>query len=546
MKIPAPRLTSTTLAAFAALFFTLLNYAFFAEALRAHPFRGESGDWFLLTLPFFIFFFINIFAQLLALPFLHRIIMPALIVIGAAISWSSIFLKVYFSREILNNVLQATSAETLRVLSPSYAIWVVVFGIAPALLYLLVKVQWRSLGRELGWRMAWIVFSALGMAGIAWGFYQDYASFFRNNHGIMKLVVPSNFVGAALSKARMAWRARIPYTRLDVNARQLPPAPGAKRRVAVIIVGETARAQNWGLNGYARQTTPRLAARSDIINFTQVSSCGTDTATSVPCMFSVMDRAHYDEAHAEMQDNLMDIFQRAGVYVYWVDNNTGCKGVCNRIPNELITHRNLPEYCQGGECMDDILLTDFDKLIDSAQEKDAVLVLHTIGSHGPAYYARYTPEYRQFTPTCDTNEIHRCTNEELVNTYDNTLLYTDKFIADVIGRLEKRTDMASMVFYASDHGESLGENGIYLHGTPRSIAPKEQTRIPMIFWFSPAWLEEGDFDIQCLRQRAQSGSYSQDNFYSTLYALMRLDTQAPGSTWQQALDIIQPCRRAGR
>ena len=156
---------------------------------------------FLLTLPFFIFFFINIFAQLLALPFLHRVIMPALIVIGAAISWSSIFLKVYFSREILNNVLQATSAETLRVLSPSYAIWVVVFGIAPALLYLLVKVQWRSLGRELGWRMTWIVFSALGMAGIAWGFYQDYASFFRNNHGIMKLVVPSNFVGAALSKA---------------------------------------------------------------------------------------------------------------------------------------------------------------------------------------------------------------------------------------------------------------------------------------------------------------------------------------------------------
>ena len=133
-----------------------------------------------------------------------------------------------------------------------------------------------------------------------------------------------------------------------------------------------------------------------------------------------------------------------------------------------------------------------------------------------------------------------------MNTYDNTLLYTDKFIADVIGRLEKRTDMASMVFYASDHGESLGENGIYLHGTPRSIAPKEQTRIPMIFWFSPAWLQEGDFDIQCLRQRAQSGSYSQDNFYSTLYALMRLDTQAPGSTWQQALDIIQPCRRAGR
>ena len=242
-KIPGPRLTATALAACAALYFTLLNYAFFAEALRSHSFSGESGDWFLLTLPFFIFFFLNIFAQLLVLPFAHRVIMPALIVIGAAVAWSSIFLKVYFSREILNNVLQATAAETNRVLSPSYVIWVVIFGIIPALLYLAVRVQWRSWGREIIWRLVWISLSALGMAGIAWGFYQDYASFFRNNHGIMKLVAPSNFVGAVLSKMRMAWRARIPYTQLDVNARQLPATEG-KRRMAIIIVGETARARN--------------------------------------------------------------------------------------------------------------------------------------------------------------------------------------------------------------------------------------------------------------------------------------------------------------
>ena len=537
------QLSATTLALVLALFFTALNYGFFRTVWQAWREAGGDGT-FLWSVPLFLFLCLNVVFHLLLLPFLHKVIIPLVLLLSAAVSYSVIFLGVYFDRAMLTNVLITTPAESAKLLTVPYALWLLALGVVPALLYLRVRVVYRRWWQEIALRLGAVLLSLLLLALIARLYYQDYAAYGRNNHDIPHLIVPTNFIVASISKIKHQRRANRPYETVAADARQQKTDP--QRRVSVFIIGEATRAQNWGLNGYARQTTPRLAARSDIINFTQVSSCGTDTATSVPCMFSVMDRAHYDEAHAEMQDNLMDIFQRAGIYVYWVDNNTGCKGVCNRIPNELITHRNLPEYCQGGECMDDILLTDFDKLIDSAQEKDAVLVLHTIGSHGPAYYARYTPEYRQFTPTCDTNEIHRCTNEELVNTYDNTLLYTDKFIADVIGRLEKRTDMASMVFYASDHGESLGENGIYLHGTPRSIAPKEQTRIPMIFWFSPAWLQEGDFDIQCLRQRAQSGSYSQDNFYSTLYALMRLDTQAPGSTWQQALDIIQPCRRAGR
>ena len=537
------RLSATTLALVLALFFTALNYGFFRTVWQAWREAGGDGT-FLWSVPLFLFLCLNVVFHLLLLPFLHKIIIPLVLLLSAAVSYSVIFLGVYFDRAMLTNVLITTPAESAKLLTVPYALWLLALGVVPALLYLRVRVVYRRWWRELALRLGAVLLSLALALLLSHHYYQEYAAYGRNNHDLPHLIVPTNFIVASISKIKHQRRANRPYETVAADAHQQKTDP--QRRVSVFIIGEATRAQNWGLNGYARQTTPRLAARSDIINFTQVSSCGTDTATSVPCMFSVMDHAHYDEAHAEMQDNLMDIFQRAGIYVYWVDNNTGCKGVCNRIPNELITHRNLPEYCQGGECMDDILLTDFDKLIDSAQEKDAVLVLHTIGSHGPAYYARYTPEYRQFTPTCDTNEIHRCTNEELVNTYDNTLLYTDKFIADVIGRLEKRTDMASMVFYASDHGESLGENGIYLHGTPRSIAPKEQTRIPMIFWFSPAWLQEGDFDMQCLRQRAQSGSYSQDNFYSTLYALMRLDTQAPGSTWQQALDIIQPCRRAGR
>lgn len=531
---------STTLIALVALYFTcVLNYAFYAKVLAFHPFTGAAEDYFLFTVPFFVFFVLNAVFQLLALPVLHKIIIPILLIISAAIGYSEIFLDVYFTTDMLENVLQTNFAESSRTVTLPYILWVIGFGVIPAILYVLVKINYRVWYKELAYRISMIVLSAVVILGIAKGFYQDYAAFVRNNKSVPALIVPSNFISAGVNEIKRVQLANMPYTQLGLDSAQ--EKPDDYRHLTVVVVGETTRAQNWGLNGYKFQTTPMLAARGDkIINFKNVTSCGTSTAVSVPCMFSGLGRANYDAVKASHQDNILDVLQRAGVEVMWLENNSDCKGVCLRVPNKNITALNDPKYCTDGECLDNILLSHIDDVIQSTQ-KDTVLVLHTIGSHGPTYYERYTPEYRRFTPTCDTNEIQKCSNEQLVNTYNNGILYIDQFLDKVISKVEKYPDLEAAVYYLSDHGESLGENGVYLHGTPYAIAPEQQTKIPMIMWFSDLFRKNENIDFACLSKNAQQQSYSQDNLYSTLFGLMDMDPST--SVYQKQLDIIAQCKK---
>ena len=420
--------------------------------------------------------------------------------------------------------------------------WIVCLGVVPAVLYCRTKIIYRTWWRECLVRIGAGCLSILGVLAIAAIFYQDYASVGRNNPTLKDLIVPSNFIGAGISKYKHWKRDNLPYQTLDTQVKQIKTTPN--RRVFVMIVGETTRAMNWGLNGYARQTTPLLAKRGDsVINFHRVSSCNTFTAGSVPCMFSHMTRTEFNATRAEKQDNILDMMQRAGIKVVWIDNDTGCKGVCKNTPYVDVTKMNSPEFCKHGECLDNAMLPELDKVLNQIDQsnQDTLIVLHTIGSHGPTYYERYTPEYRQFMPTCDTNEINRCNNQELVNTYDNTILYVDQFINTVIARLEQHESWESAVMFASDHGESLGEKGVYLHSTPYEIAPKEQTAIPMIMWFSPTWLQNEKTNAGCLRQNAQAQTYSHDNVFSTLFSAMNLD-KTQSQTYRADLDILAACR----
>ncbi|PJG83525.1 phosphoethanolamine transferase [Caviibacterium pharyngocola] len=532
-------LRSTTLIALVALYFTVvLNIAFYNKVLTLHPFTGQPSDYFLLTVPFFVFFTLNAVFQLLALPFVHKILIPLLLIISAAIGYSELFLDVYFTTDMLENVLQTTPAESLRMVTWQYVLWITVFGVLPALCYLCVKINYRTWYKEIFYRIAAIVISALVILGIAKLYYQDYASFVRNNKQVPNLILPSNFISAAVNEVKRVQEANRPYEQIGLDAQQAKPDP--YRHFTVIIVGETTRAQNWGLNGYARQTTPKLAARGeDVINFNNVNSCGTATAVSVPCMFSYLTKDQYNGSKAEKMDNLLDVLQRAGVNIFWLDNNSDCKGVCLRVPNQTID-MSMKDYCTDGECLDEVLLRDFDKILNES-DKDTVLVLHTIGNHGPTYYERYTPEYRRFIPTCDTNQIQNCSKEQLVNTYDNGILYIDNFIDTVIGKLEHRDDLESAVYYVSDHGESLGENGMYLHGAPYAIAPEQQTRVPMVFWFSNTWKKNEGVDLACLRENAKMQTYSHDNLFSTVIGMMDMNLKT--DVYQKDLDILSSCKK---
>lgn len=544
LKRPHWQLSQISLVAIVSLYFTLvLNLAFFREVFTLYQFTGTHSDYFIYTVPLVLFIALNIVLNILSLPILHKVVIPLLIIVSAAVSYNSLFFNVYFDRDMLSNVLETNTAESIRMLTPSYLAWIFFFGIIPALAYLNVKISYQSWWKEISVRIATIFVASLAIFAIASQFYQNYASFFRNNKYLPHLIVPSNFVAAGVSKIKHSRMENRPFVTLAENVKI--QKPDDYRHVTVIVLGETTRAMNWGLNGYSRQTTPNMAARlangDHLINFSDVSSCGTATAISVPCLFSSIPREQYNEITAKNQDNLLDILNRAGVNVVWIENNSDSKTVANRVKEINTFSGNTSTLCTHGECLDEVILPELDKALAENPDRDTVIVLHTIGSHGPTYYERYTQNERLFTPTCDTNEISKCSNEELVNTYDNGIIYLDKFLDQVIQRLEKRDDWESAVYYFSDHGESLGENGIYLHSTPYALAPKEQTKVPMMLWLSKTWAKNEPFDLECVKRNADK-PYSHDNVFHTVFSLMDIDMSKNSlPMYDKSLDIIGQC-----
>ncbi|MFN7025312.1 MAG: phosphoethanolamine transferase, partial [Pseudorhizobium sp.] len=322
----------------------------------------------------------------------------------------------------------------------------------------------------------------------------------------------------------------------DAGVTDALPSAERRPRVTIVMVGETARAQNFQLGGYQRPTNPELSKR-DIIYFNDTSSCGTATAVSVPCMFSVYSRADYTHSKALGTETLMDVLAHAGIKVEWWDNNTGDKNVADRIPRKELFKSHDARFCRDGECLDDILPAHLDQWLDSLKG-DAVLVLHQLGNHGPAYYLRYPASYRKFLPDCRTVEFRDCSNEMIVNAYDNALLYTDHIIASVIDKLEARKDrLESAMIYMSDHGESLGENGLYLHGAPYMLAPEVQTKIPFVFWTSSHFDSSIGLDKACLAGTADVPR-SHDNLFHTVLGMMKVSTKV----YDPHLDILAGCR----
>lgn len=304
------------------------------------------------------------------------------------------------------------------------------------------------------------------------------------------------------------------------------------------MVGEAARADHFGINGYERDTTP-LIAQQDIINFSNVTSCGTETTVSVPCMFSGLGRSHYSDSKAKSQEGLLDVINHAGISVLWRDNNSSCKGTCNRVAYEEMQHLQVPELCNGSECFDEILLHQLnEKVALTAGSK--VIVLHQKGSHGPDYFERYPHDKEFFSPVCKTNQLQHCTKPEVVNAFDNAIRYTDYFLNKTIEWLKTKNDQYNTsLIYLSDHGESLGENSLYLHGMPFSIAPKEQKHVPFFMWLSANYVVANDIDNSCLRGMS-ANSYSHDNLFHTALGMLNLQT----GVYKAELDMVEPCRKS--
>ncbi|HLQ18167.1 MAG TPA: sulfatase-like hydrolase/transferase, partial [Tabrizicola sp.] len=168
-----------------------------------------------------------------------------------------------------------------------------------------------------------------------------------------------------------------------------------------------------------------------------------------------------------------------------------------------------------------------------------LLVLHQLGSHGPSYFRRYPAAFARFKPACEKDDLQQCSREEIVNAYDNTIAYTDWFLAQVIDLLDASDRVIPAMYYVSDHGESLGEGGLYLHGTPYFMAPEYQTRVPMVLWMSGRFRDSLALDQDCLKAAAEA-PVSHDNMFSTVLGMVDVTTTAR----DQALDLAGACRQA--
>ena len=308
-----------------------------------------------------------------------------------------------------------------------------------------------------------------------------------------------------------------------------------KPLVFVLFVGETTRAANFGLEGYARNTTPNLAAREDVIYFPNTTSCGTVTTVSVPCMFSPFSQDDYSRDQYFASENLVDVISRAGFDVQWWDNNTGDQTVMQRLDWAKVDATWDPDACAAGECTDAIFLPLIDQVLETATG-NTLLILHMIGSHGPAYFMRYPESRAQFTPDCRSAEFADCTDQAIINAYDNTIIEADYVLARAIERLSQAQNVDTAMLYISDHGESLGEGGVFLHGLPRFMAPDVQTHVPFLVWLGQSYQSRFGIDQTCLESNRNSGT-SQDMVFHSMLGLLNLDTEAR----DPRLDITTAC-----
>lgn len=525
----------------AALFFAfVLNALFLLRAWEIIPYTRVHDYLFAASMPVVLVAAFYLLFSLLAWPWIRKPLLIVLILASAAANYFMHSFGTVIDTNMIENVFESNAQETGALMSRNYVIWMLLMGILPVALVCSVRISNRQ---RWWWNLLQRLASALGAVLVillmAVLFYKDYASLIRNNKGLVKMITPANIVsGTGHYVDQRYLQGSQALVKIGEDAKKGPLiTAGPKKMLVVLVVGETARAENFSLGGYARDTNPQLK-KQQVIYYPNASSCGTETAISVPCMFSNMPREHYDANLAHHQEGVLDVLAHAGVSVLWRENDGGCKGACDRVPHTDMTQWQLPQYCHDGFCLDDVLLHRFDNYVDSLHN-DGIIVLHQMGSHGPAYFKRYPAAFQRFTPTCDSNQIQDCDHQALVNTYDNSLLYTDDMLSRTIDKLKGLSDRFNVALvYLSDHGESLGEHGMYLHGAPYLFAPSQQTHIPLLLWMSPGYAAAYHIDQACLRQQAAETAVSQDNLFHTVLGLFNIQTQQ----YQPQLDMIKSCQ----
>ncbi|KXZ70641.1 Phosphoethanolamine transferase EptA [Acinetobacter venetianus] len=504
-----------------------LNIAFYEKLQSLTPYTGIKAGLFVAASVLVVVALYNFIFQLFNWKWTAKPIAIALVFIGGFASYAVSTLGVLITSDQVQNLMQTDMAEARDTWSWHLVVWTLGMTVLPIIAILMVKLKSEPIVGQLLKKVIASVVSLAMVGGLLFVFYVDFAAIFRENRDLKGMISPQNMIASFASYyKKKAPKENLPLVTYGEDATMQKTDASKLPKLMVLVVGETARAENFSLNGYSKNTNPKVS-KQDIINFSQVSSCGTATAVSVPCMFSGMPREDYDESLANHREGLLDIAKRAGYQVTWIDNNSGCKGTCDRVEEFKIPEPIQKKWCKDEECFDDILIDSLKAYLATIPKDDTrphLVVLHQMGSHGPAYYKRVPPQYKVFKPTCDTNAIQGCSRDELLNSYDNTLLYTDYVLDSLIETLKTATQYETGLWYLSDHGESTGESGMYLHGAPYAIAPSQQTHVPMLMWFSDTWKQQAQKQMSCLSQQRQK-ELSQDNLFPTMLSLLDVKTK---------------------
>ncbi|SFV67412.1 Probable integral membrane protein [hydrothermal vent metagenome] len=517
------KITQTQLILLTSLFLVLFdNYAFFTNLIKVYPLSDNFG--FVVSTVFVNFFFTVL---LLSLVSTKWTIKPIVIIVLIVSSLTNYFMNAYhvvIDDSMIRNMMQTNIHESMDLLTFKQVLYFVFLGVLPSVYVYKVQIVSRGFKSELVSRLKLLTAAFVVIGGSIFLFSKYYTSFAREHKPLRFTVNPTYWIYSTGKYIHKTFNSGpIIVKAIGTDAKIVNKADDNRSKLVIMVVGEAARADHFSLNGYQRDTNP-LLANDNIIDFPNMSSCGTSTAESVPCMFSMYDRGDYSYKKGITTENVLDVLKHTkDVAILWRDNNSDSKGVALRVAYEDFKIPKNNSVCSEGECRDIGMLKGLDQFIAKNKGKDILIVLHQMGNHGPAYFKRYPKAFEKFKPTCKTNQLEECTKQEIVNAYDNAILYTDYFLDSVIKFLKKYDDRYdTAMIYMSDHGESLGENGVYLHGLPYFMAPSAQTHIGAVMWFGKHMSK--DINADALRERSQK-AYSQDNLFHTLLGIFNVHTK---------------------
>lgn len=513
------------------LFASIYNFAFWQDVYEIFSSNDNIPLLFKILAPIAI---ILLLSAILTIFFSYKYILKPVFIIlfitSSLASYATINYGIFFDRAMMLNILQTNVHEAGSYFSLKLLLYFVFLGLLPSFILFKIKIRYPKLIKSFIQRIIYIfVLLAITLA-IVMSYYKEFSFIGRINNQIQKSIVPVAYIYSTYTYVRdTVFSTPAPYVAMGKNLKY--ENTSSKKKLYFLVLGETARVQNYSYYGYDRDTN-KYTRNFNTINFSTVKSCGTATAQSVPCMFSNLTKEHFSQKAVENRENIIDIIKKAGFDVTWVENDGGCKGVCQRVKTIEIDPKESKKYCSQGTCHDEIMLKYAQELSDNIKN-DTFVAFHIIGSHGPKYFERYPKEFEVYTPNCSRADVESCTKEQIVNSYDNTILYTDYVISKLIEILNNKPQYTTALLYVSDHGESLGENGLYLHGTPYSIAPDEQTHVPMQIWLNQASAKELNISIDKLKAK-EHNNYSHDNLFHTLMGL----TQIRSDEYNPKLDII--------